>query len=135
MVRQNGESQNRGNKKTKRAKLSKKQTFFTPWYGSKKCLLFGKFDVVLFSCYLRFEIRLFALLLTQFVIYNPWKVPWNWIVFYQNSFVISPGCYISWLDATLDNLQTRYLRQILLLLRNISLTVWKLQTERILITS
>ena len=27
---------------------------------------------------------------TQFVIFNPWKLPWNWIVFYQNSFVVSP---------------------------------------------
>ena len=27
---------------------------------------------------------------SQFVIFNPWKLPWNWIVFYQNSFVISP---------------------------------------------
>ena len=27
----------------------------------------------------------------QFVIFNPWKLPWNWIAFYQNSFVISPG--------------------------------------------
>ena len=35
------------------------------------------------------------------------KNPWNSIAFYQNSFVISPGCYISWLDATLDDLQTR----------------------------
>ena len=26
------------------------------------------------------------------------KSPWNWIGFYHNSFVISPGCYISWLD-------------------------------------
>ena len=25
------------------------------------------------------------------MIFNPWKVPWNWIVFYQNYFVISPG--------------------------------------------
>ena len=58
-----------------------------------------------------------------FVIFNPWKVPWNWIAFYQNSFVISPGCYISWLDATLDELQTRSLRQILLSLWNNSLTV------------
>ena len=58
-----------------------------------------------------------------FVIFNPWKVPWNWIAFYQNSFVISPGCYISWLDATLDELQTRPLRQILLSLWNNSLTV------------
>ena len=28
---------------------------------------------------------------SQFIISNPWKVPWNWIAFYQNSFVISPG--------------------------------------------
>ena len=27
----------------------------------------------------------------QFVIFNPWKTPWNWIAFYQNCFVISPG--------------------------------------------
>ena len=27
----------------------------------------------------------------QFVIFNPWKLPWNWISFYQNSFVASPG--------------------------------------------
>ena len=27
----------------------------------------------------------------QFVIFNPWKLTWNWIAFYQNSFVISPG--------------------------------------------
>ena len=27
----------------------------------------------------------------QFVIFNPWTVPWNWIAFSQNSFVISPG--------------------------------------------
>ena len=27
----------------------------------------------------------------QFVIFNPWKIPWNWIAFYQNSFVLSPG--------------------------------------------
>ena len=29
--------------------------------------------------------------LIQFVIFNPWKLPWNWIAFYQNSFAISPG--------------------------------------------
>ena len=28
---------------------------------------------------------------SQFVIFNPWKVPCNWIAFYQNSFVIWPG--------------------------------------------
>ena len=27
----------------------------------------------------------------QFVIFNPRKVPWNWIAFSQNSLVISPG--------------------------------------------
>ena len=27
----------------------------------------------------------------QFVIFNPWKLPWNWIAYYRNSFVISPG--------------------------------------------
>ena len=26
-----------------------------------------------------------------FVIFNSWNLPWNWIAFYQNSFVISPG--------------------------------------------
>ena len=26
----------------------------------------------------------------QFVIFNLWKIPWNWIAFYQNSFVLSP---------------------------------------------
>ena len=29
--------------------------------------------------------------LNQFVIFNPWKVPWNRIAFYQNYFVMSPG--------------------------------------------
>ena len=59
----------------------------------------------------------------QFVIFNPWKLPWNWIAFYQNSFVISPDLFITWLDATMDDLQTRPLRQILLFLWNNSLTV------------
>ena len=60
--------------------------------------------------------------LIQFVIFSPWKVQWNWIAFYQNSFVISPVYYISSLDATLDDL-TRPVRQILLFLRSNSLTV------------
>ena len=38
-------------------------------------------------------------------------------------------CYITWLDAILDDLQTRPLRQILLFLRNKSLAVKKLQTD------
>ena len=65
---------------------------------------------------------------TQFVIFNPRKLLWNWIAFYQNSVVISPGLFITWLEATMDDLQTRPLRQILLFLWNNSLTVWKLQT-------
>ena len=52
----------------------------------------------------------------QFVISNPRQVPWNWIAFYHNSFAISPD-----LDATMDNMQTRPLRQILLYPRNNSL--------------
>ena len=27
----------------------------------------------------------------QFLIFNPWKVLWNWIAFSQNSFVMPPG--------------------------------------------
>ena len=29
----------------------------------------------------------------QLVIVNPWKAPWNWIAFSQNSFVMSPGLF------------------------------------------
>ena len=36
------------------------------------------------------------LYLSQFVIFNPWKVPWNWIAFSQNSFVISPDWMRQW---------------------------------------
>ena len=58
------------------------------------------------------------------------KVPWNWIAFYQNSFVISPGLLITWLDARLDDLQTRPLRQILLFLRdNSGLKITKRNTS------
>ena len=59
----------------------------------------------------------------QFVIFNQWTVRWNWKAFSQNSFVISSGCYITWLDKTLDDLQTRLLSQILLFLQNNSLPV------------
>ena len=38
-------------------------------------------------------------------------------------------CYITWLDATLDDLQTRPLRQILLFFRNNSLAVKKKQRK------
>ena len=65
----------------------------------------------------------------QFVIFNPWKVLWNWIAFYQNSFVTSPGLLITLLDATLDDLQTSSLRQILLFLGNNNLAAWVLATS------
>ena len=58
VISQLGESQNGGNKKTKHAKFSEKRTFL-PRYAHVR--FFGKFRV-LFSCYLRFKIRLFALL-------------------------------------------------------------------------
>ena len=38
-----------------------------------------------------FKITFLIFLASQFVIFNPWKDPWNWIAFYQNSFVISSG--------------------------------------------
>ena len=43
---------------------------------------------VIFITFFRVSTNLLSI---QFVIFNPWKVPWNWIAFYQNSFVISPG--------------------------------------------
>ena len=46
----------------------------------------------------------------------------NWIVFFENSFVISPGLL-------LDDLQTRPLRQILLFLRKNNLANQRLQTD------
>ena len=49
VIRQNGESQNGGNKKTNHAKFFEKRTFWCAF----------------FSCYLRFEIRSFALSLTN----------------------------------------------------------------------
>ena len=33
IIKQKGESQNRGNKKAKHAKFSEKRTFLTPWYA------------------------------------------------------------------------------------------------------
>ena len=47
-----------------------------------------------FNPHLHFR-RCFFYKTIQFVIFNPRKVPWNLIAFYQNYFVISPGCYIS----------------------------------------
>ena len=53
----------------------------------------------------------------------------NWIVFLKILLLHHLFCYITWLDATPDNLQTRPLRQILLFLWNNIVTrkeiVWK----------
>ena len=54
MIRRKGESQNGGNKKTKHTKFSEENKHFLP----------PDISIVTFSCYLRFEICLFALLLT-----------------------------------------------------------------------
>ena len=55
VIWQKGESQNGGNKNTKHAKFSEKQTFFTFGY-------FRKIWRALYSRYRRFEIRPFAIL-------------------------------------------------------------------------
>ena len=60
VIRQKGESRNGGNKKTKHAKFSEKRPFLTPWSARKKCLFFGKFDVL---CFLVTSILRFALFL------------------------------------------------------------------------
>ena len=66
VIRQKGESQNRGNKKAKHAKFSEKRTFLTPWYAyvrvrvrGKKCLFFRKFGGL---CLLVTSVLRFALL-------------------------------------------------------------------------
>ena len=33
----------------------------------------------------------FSFIFVKLVTFNPWKVSWNWIVFSQNCFAISPG--------------------------------------------
>ena len=53
----------------------------------------------------------------QFLIFNPWKVPWNWIAFSEYHMV----CYITWLAATEDDLQTRPLRQ---MVKGLKITNW-----------
>ena len=73
--RQNGESQNGSSKKAKHVKFSEKQTFLTPWYARTyenvsrayhgEMFVFRKIWRGLLSCYLRFEIRPFALLPTN----------------------------------------------------------------------
>ena len=90
-----------------------------------------------------------VLLLEQFVIFNPWNrrlihvtksrifKNLNTVCNFHsiknpmelNNLLWKFFCYITWLDVTLDNLQTRYLRQILLFLWNNSLAVWKLRAE------
>ena len=42
VIRQKGESENAGNKKTKQAKFSLKQTFLTPWYAHVSVRMGGK---------------------------------------------------------------------------------------------
>ena len=49
-----------------------------------------------------------------------------------NSLLSKIFCYMTWSDATLGELQTRHLRQILLFLGNNSLAVSKLQTVLVL---
>ena len=70
-------SQNGGNKKTKLANFPKNEHFLPPdtrayvcVSGSKKCSFFQKMCRALFSYYLRLEIRLFALLPTNYRRFN-----------------------------------------------------------------
>ena len=64
-IRQKGESQNGGNKKTKHAKFSEKWTFLIPWYANahvhitdKKCSFFGKFGALCFLTTINVQFRL-----------------------------------------------------------------------------
>ena len=67
VIRQKGESQNGGNKKTKYAKFAEKRTFLTPWYVcGVRNFVFREIWRILFSCYLHFEIHPFALLPSNF---------------------------------------------------------------------
>ena len=72
---QKGESQNGGNKNTKHAKFSEKRTFFYPLIRTRTCTYQGVKNVrfsenwrALYSCYLRFEIRSFAIVPTNYSI-------------------------------------------------------------------
>ena len=51
----------------------------------KKCIIFQK------TSYTPGRMLTKRKIYYQFVIFSPWKVPWNWKAFSQNSFVISPG--------------------------------------------
>ena len=59
-------------------------------FWTTKNSAFGYFSRSVFIWF-SFKLILIPDNFTQFVIFNPGKVPWNWIAFYQNSFVISPG--------------------------------------------
>ena len=63
-TRQKGESQNGCYKRTKYAKFSEKQTFFTSWYTHVQMFVFWKIWCALLFCNTVFEIRSFALLPT-----------------------------------------------------------------------
>ena len=65
----------------------------------------------------------------QFVIFNSWKVPWNWIVLVKIVLF-----HLVWWETKLEALQTRPIFQILSFLRNNSLAVAKLQTDVVLNT-
>ena len=72
---QKSESQNGANKNTKPANFPKNERFSPPGTytyvcvsGGKKTFVFRKIWRALYSCYLRFEIRLFAIVLTNYVL-------------------------------------------------------------------
>ena len=67
--------------------LIKKYSKEAIWIQRDYCIfiLFKSFIIVNFGSVESNNVSL------QFAIFNPWKVPWNWIAFYQSSFVISPG--------------------------------------------
>ena len=76
VLKQKGECQSGGNKKTKRVIYSKKWTFLYPWYADvrvhlfvsrgKKCLFFGKYDVFCFLVNSVFRFALFDLIPTRY---------------------------------------------------------------------
>ena len=95
VIWQKGKSPNGGNKNTKHVKFSnfpKNERFLPPdthtyvcVSGGKKRSFFGKFGVLLYSCYLLFEIRPFAILLTKYNSQN--KKLWDkFVVIYINTF-------------------------------------------------
>ena len=58
-----------------------------------------------------------------FVIFNSWKVPWNWIAFYWNFFVMSSGL----MRGDNEVLANEAYFSFLLFLWNSNAAVWKLQ--------